>query len=1035
MTTQTPNLTAPSGVTETTDAIGIVGHRPLIAVQTWEIARLTPHPVPLVPARFIAVSGTGPEGDSNGSGKTSFLAAISLLLCDAQWRLESSGYQSVPALLFDPESAGLARGLGYRQSDHGYIIGVFADATGTADGAVTVCLRISATTPYLKVRWAPGVHLVEVSDDDLEVPFDHLWASFPQTAKDELGPMQMKAALYGKAAKGIAYIDTSMRKSAPSLLSQELTQMTPEQIGMALIELTGRQGLLEREKAQRSRLAEQQAKLAIRQEEDQQSRIDEDQQLDAVRHRDHARASLAEGERLWQLHFARGYLEKLEDDNDLEGVINELGEEVFEAEEVAARAREHHEAIKDPRDLRAKVEAAQKKAAGAAEALRAADRAHERHLETLQDLDLKRQRLQQIVRRGEVVPVSTASEQKLKAEQAFNEADEALRKARARADRAASALAEVRDGSGGDARGALALLRDAGIDGRLLIDEVRLADDARPVWEPILSNHRTAVVVSHEQHAEALAALRSLPGTVLVPTDTSPRPFPPGVGADLPLGGILERLGQRYRHETSPLRAVDVDLDLHLIGGFLDPIAGRAARISQAERHLQECQRAVEAADKKHRTALSELDLAVQAHERAEAAEALVAVEEERSRAAAESEPRATALAEAAEADEVAQGALVDAMTTLKSHSTNVELALARRQNADNALAAKRTSLRAKESERENLRLDFWAAGWGDSPDAAHRALEQVERPATRATRKWLRNRSGEHLKDALDAYAEALRGSPVPPELGRAIERRQQLVDSDRPGFGRDEVSFDSVARPLRDLLDAISEMDQQLRERIERHQLERAARIEAVASEVEKKQSEWSRFQDMIAGRIEASLKQISDKVDHLVRSSGGWGAELSIIETRPSTVTGTWRWEVAPRWKRSSSGSLVDYHHNANGAQIKVFAIKLVLAALLADDGAGGRVLVIDELGNSLGDVNRRVVLRDISQVAQDQGVTILGTCQDSVIDDAGKECGQVLWFQHASSADATNQPTKMWDYDDNRNRVELTIDYLTAGRTLV
>lgn len=1033
--TITATAAARSGLTETADAIGIVGHRPLIAVQTWEIARLTPHPVPLVPARFIAVSGTGPDGDSNGSGKTSFLAAISLLLCDAQWRLEANGYQNVPGLLFDPESAGLARGMGYRQSDHGYIIGVFSDDTGTADGAITVCLRISATTPYLKVRWAPGVHLVEVTDDDLEIPFDQLWASFPQSAKDELGPKQMKSALYGKAAKGVAYIDTSMRKSAPSLLSQELTQMTPEQIGMALIELTGRQGLLEREEAQRALLAEQQAQLAIQQQHDRQAKADEDQQLDAVRLRDNARASLTEGERLWRLHFARGYLDTRKADSDLEGVLNELAEEVLVTEEAAKQAREHHETVKDQRDLRAKAIAAQEGATTTAAVLRVAERAYEKHLETLQNLDLERQRLQQIIRRGDVLPVAIAAEEKKKAEQTHAQADEALRDARAQVARAASALADVQRGAGGDASAALKALRDAGIDGRLLIDEVTVADDARPAWEPILWAHRTAIVVPHEQYSNALAVLGSLPGAILVPTDTSPGEFPAGVGADLPVGNLLTSLGTRYLHKTSPVRAVDVDLDLHVIGGFTDPIAGRTARIAQAERQLRECQRAADAADKQVGTARDERDLATQAYQRAEAAEELVAVEQERSREAAESEPKATAVAEATEANEVAQGTLVDAKSALQSHSTSVELARTMRQNAENALAAKKNTLRAKETERENLRLDYWATGWGDTPDAAHQALEQIEGPAARTTRKWLRNRSSEHLKDAQDAYVDALGDSPVPPDLARAIDRRQQLVDSDRPGFGRDEVSFESVARPLRDLLDAISEMDQQLRERIERHQQERAARIGAVADEVEKKQTEWGRLQDMIAGRIERSLKQISAKVDQLVRASGSWGAELSIVETRPSTVTGTWRWEVAPRWKRSSSGSMVDYRHNANGAQIKVFAIKLVLAALLADDGAGGRVLVIDELGNSLGDVNRRVVLHDISNVAKDQGVTILGTCQDSVIDDAGKECGQVLWFQHASSADATNQPTKMWDYDDNRDRVELTIDYLTAGRSLV
>ncbi|MCX4755111.1 hypothetical protein [Kitasatospora purpeofusca] len=57
---------------------GLVGDRQLVAVQTFDIARLTSHPVPIVPETFIAVSGLGPKEDSNGSGKTSFLIAVSL---------------------------------------------------------------------------------------------------------------------------------------------------------------------------------------------------------------------------------------------------------------------------------------------------------------------------------------------------------------------------------------------------------------------------------------------------------------------------------------------------------------------------------------------------------------------------------------------------------------------------------------------------------------------------------------------------------------------------------------------------------------------------------------------------------------------------------------------------------------------------------------------------------------------------------------------------------------------------------------------
>jgi hypothetical protein len=113
-------------------------------------------------------------------------------------------------------------------------------------------------------------------------------------------------------------------------------------------------------------------------------------------------------------------------------------------------------------------------------------------------------------------------------------------------------------------------------------------------------------------------------------------------------------------------------------------------------------------------------------------------------------------------------------------------------------------------------------------------------------------------------------------------------------------------------------------------------------------------------------------------------------------------------------------------------QVAAIQLVLAALLATDGAAGRVLVLDELGDSLGDVNRKQVLAAIDQVARAQGVTILGTCQDSVIYDAAGVCGQILWFEHTARTDAYNHPTRTWGFDPDKGRVEILAPWLRAGR---
>ena len=121
-----------------TTSRGVVGSRQLVAVQTFDVARLTNHAVPLVPGTFIAVSGEGPKGDSNGSGKTSFLAAVSILLGDPQWRLDTQGGKAAAGVLFKPDSAGVDPAQQARAANTGYVVGVFADPERPHDTALTV---------------------------------------------------------------------------------------------------------------------------------------------------------------------------------------------------------------------------------------------------------------------------------------------------------------------------------------------------------------------------------------------------------------------------------------------------------------------------------------------------------------------------------------------------------------------------------------------------------------------------------------------------------------------------------------------------------------------------------------------------------------------------------------------------------------------------------------------------------------------------------------------------------------------------------
>jgi chromosome segregation protein len=113
------------------------------------------HPVVLVPGTFIAVGGRGPT-DSNESGKTSFLAAASLLLGDPGWGMTGGGPSWVADLLFEPRTAGV-HSESYPPARHGYIVGAFCEPQNPDDTVMTVWCRLNATAEYFQVRYADGV--------------------------------------------------------------------------------------------------------------------------------------------------------------------------------------------------------------------------------------------------------------------------------------------------------------------------------------------------------------------------------------------------------------------------------------------------------------------------------------------------------------------------------------------------------------------------------------------------------------------------------------------------------------------------------------------------------------------------------------------------------------------------------------------------------------------------------------------------------------------------------------------------------------
>src|SRR5690606_10368859 len=234
----------------------IVGDRVLIALQPINISRLSTHVVPIVPGTLIVVAGRGPK-DSNGAGKSSFIAAITALLGDEQWRL-ASGARAVAELLFNAELAAQGENR-WASADHGYIIGVFAPdpggskrpsapgeglegagaarrparpaertaeaaetepaaaaaehAIGGPDGAVTVWLRVNADAPHLQIRWRRGVHLAAApSEAERVAAADRLWAQLPRSAgRRDFVAKDLNRVLYGGQVRCVSFLSTSVR--------------------------------------------------------------------------------------------------------------------------------------------------------------------------------------------------------------------------------------------------------------------------------------------------------------------------------------------------------------------------------------------------------------------------------------------------------------------------------------------------------------------------------------------------------------------------------------------------------------------------------------------------------------------------------------------------------------------------------------------------------------------------------------------------------------------------------------------------------
>jgi Skp family chaperone for outer membrane proteins len=279
----------------------------------------------------------------------------------------------------------------------------------------------------------------------------------------------------------------------------------------------------------------------------------------------------------------------------------------------------------------------------------------------------------------------------------------------------------------------------------------------------------------------------------------------------------------------------------------------------------------------------------------------------------------------------------------------------------------------------------------------------------------------------ALEYQAEGAGAAPA--ELRYSADRylkTRQTGDDDPRSL------FESTLADLQAWLADGANRDRTAPEQVEHARASRAEAIQFAASKTRELQESLQQTQQAITQRAQSALTAISDALDTLNRNSGGLGARLDCEVLPPEAPDQDWTTQVVPRWRRNPGGPLLPYDNVTNTAQEKLFSIHLVLAALLAAPYPQGRVLILDELADSLGAEHRREVLDAIASVAKKHGITVLATCQDAIMAEAHPHCGEILFFQYPSKSAALNRPTRMFGIDRNGARVDLTAEALMEGR---
>lgn len=1015
------------------DPHDLVGARVLVGVQMVDISRLSAHPVPLTNGGLITVAGQGPK-DSNGAGKSSFIAALSLLHADEQWRL-AGGAPGAAELLFTAELA--AQEARWANADRGYVIGVFAEAGATSpeqlhDSVLTVWLRINRKSPYLSLRWRHGLHVPFGANDAERAAGVHdLWNALPSSnGRDDFHAGRLASVLYGGAVRCVSFLSTSVRSSpAANLLAQPLNELSPARIFDAIATLTGLDRELEQEQALRSGEHARRTDV-LEAEQDLAGWQREMEGVEAgITRRDVARGVLQSAREAWRSRCARHVVDGVQ----RVGEIRENRVELGRSQDDLRNALQDNEkraaelSNDDELDEIYRVSATRQKELR--ERVNNADAQARTTLRQVEELRTRSQELTTVARGADNRSVQQAHDVLAVAQESLESllsARGAATEALSRATRALAA-AEAGDDVAAQQR---RLLQAAGIPAAAVVDVLVLTPAQRALWEPRLVPYRDAVAVPRGQAAPAREALAALPGSLLILADGTqpddedlPQCTTPEFGLPTFLAGLRERAGAQPQD-------VDPDAAIVVIGGFDTPLTGRTARIGTAREQHALAQAELDAVSTSLERARAQVTTAQGRLDGAQAAEEVVRLGEE-------IEARRELATQLQEELEELTGPLQDAETA----HTNAAVDRKTRQDKVTALRTEATRIQADlrqceeiaqrlDAELIEVDLDARAVAWGETAGAAEQYLLSLPEPEqTRSSADW-NGETSHRLEDVIRrCFPDGTSPQDMPAEL------RILLVEQrwSRTALESRISQIPDLIRALATHLELTAQQDSHDQQQIDQQRAQRSKDLEAARSGLVESEQTTRAHRAVLAQGVKAKLKQVSDEFDRLDREYGGYGAGLDYPEPEPPTEPDKpWRWSATPRWRRAEGQRMSAYNLRANTAQMDEKAVKLVCAAALAGGNDRPLLLILDELGRNLGKQHRREAVALFERIGADRNITVIGALQDDMERYAIEASNLYIKLRRSSDAVAYNDAPVIQGDEANRAMVEMLQEWMTSFR---